>query len=85
LPALVFVLTFISLLLALELFSDSVSLSAFCSGRFGKPLKLAAPQCVASLGVGLDLHGRAPFFENLLALFNVLFKHTKVMQAMCQK
>jgi hypothetical protein len=26
------------------------------SGRFGKPLKLAAPQCVASLGVRFDLH-----------------------------
>jgi len=30
------------------------------SGRFGKPVKLAAPECVASLGVRLDLHVIAP-------------------------
>src|SRR5207253_612813 len=38
------------------------------SGRFGKPLKLAAPQCVASFRVGLHLPGRAPFFRNLLGI-----------------
>ena len=31
------------------------------SERLGKSLNLAAPQCVASLGVGLNLHGSAPF------------------------
>ena len=33
---------------------------------FGRPLKLAAPQCVAGLRIRLDLHRIAPFLGLLL-------------------
>src|SRR5580700_9696618 len=71
LPAFVFVLTSMGLLLVLAFFLCRVNpLTTLLD--VGKALKLAAPQCIACFGVRLDLQRIAPFLGFLLGRVNPL-------------